>query len=277
MTTPRRATKSAGKNQPVVLITGASQGIGAAIALTFAQEIPGVRLALVARNRAKLQAVAKACLAAGGTGLPPRESHSASLGSSRRTTGRETRATTVEAHAFACDVSNERSVTALAKAVTARFGAVDVLINNAGSFAGAPLTGMSVATFDQMIAANLRSVFLVTRAFVGGMKARRRGDIFNMSSIAGRIAYPGGAGYSAAKFGVSGLSQVMRAELREHGVRVCCVYPGATVSPSWAGSGVPEERMMPTEDVARAFLDIYRLSRRTVVEEIVLRPQLGDL
>jgi short-subunit dehydrogenase len=69
----------------------------------------------------------------------------------------------------------------------------------------------------------------------------------------------------------------MRAELRDKGVRVCCVYPGATVSPSWAGSGVDAARLMPAEDVARAFLDVYRLTRRTVVEEIVLRPQRGDL
>ena len=69
----------------------------------------------------------------------------------------------------------------------------------------------------------------------------------------------------------------MRAELREKGVRVCCVYPGATVSPSWEGSGVDETRMMPAQDVARTFVDVYRLTRRTVVEDIVLRPQRGDL
>lgn len=120
-------------------------------------------------------------------------------------------------------------------------------------------------------------MFLVSRAFVPGMVKRGRGDVFNMSSIAGLTAYPGGAGYSAAKFGVSGLSKVMRAELREKGVRVCCVYPGATWSPSWEGSSVAPERMMPAEDVAQAFFDIYRLSRKTVVEEIVLRPQRGDV
>jgi NADP-dependent 3-hydroxy acid dehydrogenase YdfG len=109
------------------------------------------------------------------------------------------------------------------------------------------------------------------------MAARGRGDVFNMSSIAGLMAYAGGAGYCAAKFGVSGFSKVMRAELRSKGVRVCCVYPGATVSPSWDGSGVAPERMMPAEDVARAFLDVYRLSRKTVVEEIILRPQGGDV
>ena len=248
MNNPRRSAKSAGKNLPVVLITGASQGIGAAIAQIFAAGIRGVRLALVARNEKNLLAVARRCTKAGAM-----------------------------AEVFTCDVSDEAEVAALVKAVKKSFGGIDVLINNAGAFAGAPLTEMSVADFDRMIAANLRSVFLVSRAFVPGMVARRQGDIFNMSSIAGRIAYPGGAGYSAAKFGVSGLSKVMRAELREKGVRVCCVYPGATYSPSWEGSGVAEGRMMPAQDVARALLDVYRLSRRTVVEEIVLRPQLGDV
>ena len=128
-----------------------------------------------------------------------------------------------------------------------------------------------------MVATNLRSVFLVSRAFVPGMVARGVGDVFNMSSIAGLAAYPSSAGYCAAKFGVTGLSKVMRADLRDKGVRVCTVYPGATVSPAWAGSGVPEERMMPAEDVARAFVEVYRMTRRTVVEEIVLRPQAGDL
>ena len=76
---------------------------------------------------------------------------------------------------------------------------------------------------------------------------------------------------------MSGLSKVMRAELRDKGVRVCCIYPGATVSPSWAGSGVEEARMMPAADVACAIFNVYQLSRRTVVEEIVLRPQRGDI
>jgi NADP-dependent 3-hydroxy acid dehydrogenase YdfG len=235
-------------SKPVVLITGASQGIGAAIAKTFAREIRGVRLALVARNERNLASVVRACARLGAAAV-----------------------------AFTCDVSDEESVATLSSSVAQKWGAVDVLINNAGRFSGAPFTEMSVADFDGLIATNLRSVFLVSRAFAPGMIARGQGDIFNMSSIAGLIAYPGGAGYSAAKFGVSGLSKVMRAELRDKGVRVCCVYPGATVSPSWKGSGVDEARMMPTGDVARAFFDIYRLTRKTVVEEIVLRPQRGDV
>jgi NADP-dependent 3-hydroxy acid dehydrogenase YdfG len=233
---------------PRVLITGASQGIGAAIARVFATEIPGVRLALVARNAKNLRAVAAACVRLG-----------------------------AEAAIFECDVTDENAVAAMAKTVTRSFGAVDVLINNAGKFTGAPLVDLSVAAFDEMVAVNLRSAFLVTRAFVPAMMRRKSGDVFFMSSIAGRQAYPNGAGYGAAKFGVAGLAQVLRSETNNCGVRVCCVYPGAAWTPSWQSSGVREDRLMPANDVARAFLDIYRLSRRTVVEEIVLRPQRGDV
>ncbi|MBI3885222.1 MAG: SDR family oxidoreductase [Opitutae bacterium] len=233
---------------PVILITGASQGIGAAIAKHFAEEIPGVRLALVARSAKNLAKVAAACTKLGAT-----------------------------AACFAGDASDEASVAAMAAAVTRRFGTVDVLINNAGKFFGAPFLGLTTADFDAQIAANLRSIFLVSKAFVPAMVKRGRGDVFNMSSIAGLRAYPNGSAYCAAKFGVTGLTQCMRAELKPHGVRVCCVHPGATFSPSWKGSGVPAARMMPAGDLARAILAVCRLSRRTVVEEIVLRPQLGDV
>lgn len=236
--------------KPVVLITGASQGIGAAIAKVFAQEVRGVRLALVARQRTKLAAVARAC-AKTGEG--------------------------VVAEVFPCDVSDEAAVAGMAAAVTKRFGGVDVLINNAGKFAAAPFAETTVAQFDELVAANLRSAFLVSRAFVPAMLRRKRGDVFFMSSIAGLGAYPNAAGYCAAKFGVTGLAKVLRAETKGTGVRVCCVHPGATWSPSWSGSGVAPERIMPAEDVARAFYDVWKLGRRTVVEEIVLRPEQGDL
>ncbi len=235
-------------SKPVVLITGASQGIGAEIAKVFAREVRGVRLALVARNEKKLAAVAKAC---------------AKLGA--------------KAEVLAGDATEESAVTALAAEVEKRLGAVDVLVNNAGGFKPEPFLRGSVETFDEMIRVNLRSAFLVTRALVPEMVKRGRGDVFFMSSIAGLSAYPSSAAYCAAKFGVTGLAKVLRAETKGTGVRVCCVYPGATWTPSWSESGVAEERIMPAEDVARAFFDVYRMTRRTVVEEIVLRPSAGDI
>jgi len=245
---PRLSAKSAGKSGPVVLITGASQGIGAALARTFAAEVPGVRLALVARNERKLRAVAGACRPLGATvGM------------------------------FPCDVSDEKAVARMARVVTGRFGGVAVLINNAGAFEAAAFRKTTVAQFDRVLAVNLRSAFLVTRAFLPAMLKRKAGDIFFMSSIAGLSAYPGGAAYCAAKFGVTGLAKVLRAETRGTGVRVCCVHPGATWTPAWARSGVKPGRLMPAEDIARAILDAHRLSRRSVVEEIILRPEPGDI
>ncbi len=155
-------------------------------------------------------------------------------------------------------------------------GTPDVLINNAGRFCGASFLETTVEQFDELIAANLRSVFLVSKAFLPSMVRERKGHVFNMSSIAGLNPYPGGTAYCSAKFGVTGLSKVMRREMMEHGIRVTTVYPGATFSPSWEGSGIPEDAMMPAEDVARAFYDAWRLGDRTVVEDLVLRPVRGD-
>lgn len=240
------------RQPPVVLITGASQGIGAAIAEVFARELLGMgncRLALVARNAANLQRTAETCLRAGVS----------------------------EVEIFSCDVSESAAVETMAGEVRARFSQVDVLINNAGAFAPAPLLTSTVEQFDAMVSTNLRAAFLITRAFAPAMAERGSGDIFIMGSVASLRGLPGCGAYVAAKHGVLGLSRALREELKPSGVRVTAVLPGATFSPSWVGSGVPEERIMPAEDVARTILDVYRLGPRTVVEELVLRPQLGDL
>lgn len=233
---------------PVIVVTGASQGIGEAIARAFAAR-GDCFLVLLARRGKELEEVAADCRSFAG----------------------------VRAEIFVCDVTDPEQVAGVAAAVGRVAGAVDVLINNAGHFAAGSFLQYTLADFDQQIAVNLRSAFMVSQAFAGGMAERGTGDIVNICSVASLQAHPGGTGYCAAKAGLLGLTRVMREELRTRGVRVTAVLPGATSTPSWDGSGVPESRMMAAGDVARAVVDLTGLGRGTVVEEIVLRPAEGDL
>jgi NAD(P)-dependent dehydrogenase (short-subunit alcohol dehydrogenase family) len=232
--------------KPLIVVTGASQGIGAAVATVFAREQP-CRLVLLARNQKNLEKVSMVCRESG-----------------------------AEAHAFVCDVTDPGSVDSVAGRVLRDLGTPDVLINNAGRFSGISFLETTVEQFDELITANLRSVFLVSKAFLPSMVREKRGHVFNMSSIAGLQPYPGGTAYCSAKFGVTGLSKVMRSEMMEHGIRVTTIYPGATFTPSWQGSGVSEDLMMPAEDVARAFFDAWRIGPGTVIEDLVMRPMGGD-
>ncbi len=234
---------------PVLLITGASQGIGAAVAEAFAAQYGAeARLALVARSERKLEAVAEACRAAGAM-----------------------------AEAFPCDVTADAAVARMAESVQARFGVPDVLVNNAGAFRPGGVLDMTPADFRADVEVNLTSAFLVTRAFLGGMVARGSGDVFFMGSVAAVKGYPRGVAYGAAKHGLLGLARSLREETRAHGLRVVALLPGATYTDSWAGSGLPPERFMPPEDLARLVVSLHLLSGRTVVEEVLLRPLLGDL
>ncbi len=232
---------------PTIVITGASQGIGAALAEAFAQE-PNARLALLARNETKLHAVAEACHA-----------HEA------------------ETLVLPTDVTDEAAVQAATQAVLERWGAPDVLINNAGVFKPGNVVDSPVVLFREQIEVNLTSAFMVTQAFLGAMTEAKRGTIFYMASVASIRAYAGGAAYCAAKHGLLGLARVVREETKEHGIRVTTLLPGATLTPSWDGVDLPEERFMPATDIAQAVRDAWHLSDRTVIEELLLRPQLGDI
>lgn len=232
---------------PIILITGASQGIGRAVARTFAA-LPDARLALTARSEEGL-----------------------------RETCDLSRAQGAEAHAFPCDVSDEAAVEAMAQSVRASLGTPDVIVNNAGLFETGPVVDTTVEAFNRQVAVNLTSAFMVTRGFLREMLERGSGHIFYMASVASLRAYPGAAAYCAAKHGVLGLARAMREETRARGLRVTAVLPGATWTPSWYGSDMPPERLMPPEDIAQAMLDAWRLSNRTVVEELLLRPREGDV
>lgn len=231
----------------LVVITGASQGIGAAVAEAFAAE-PGARLALLSRNETKMQAVAARCRNAG-----------------------------AEAEVFPVDVTDEKAVGDVAADLLSRWGAPDVVVNNAGMFEPGPLDEMTVHSFRRQVDVNLTSAFIVTQAFLPAMKAQGRGHFFFLGSVASLRAYPGNVAYCAAKHGLLGLGRVVREETKAAGLRATVLMPGATYTPSWEGVDLPEERFMPARDVAQTILYAYRLSDRAVVEEIVLRPQRGDI
>lgn len=153
----------------------------------------------------------------------------------------------------------------------------DVLVNNAGSFAGANVHDEEEGALEEMIETNLYSAYHVTRAVIKPMIAKRSGHIFNMSSIAGLKAYPGGGSYSISKFALRGFSLNLRDELKEHNIKVTTIYPGAAYTDSWAASGINKERFMEAADIAKMIFAASQLSATACVEEIILRPQPGDI
>lgn len=154
---------------------------------------------------------------------------------------------------------------------------VDVLINNTGTFIQGNVSDEPDDALETMLSVNLYSAYYTTRLLLPKMKAQGRGHIFTICSIASLAAYPGGGSYSISKYALLGFTRNLRAELKEHGIKVTAVIPGAVYTDSWKGSGVAESRIMETEDIARMIFAATQLSPQAVVEDIVLRPQLGDL
>ncbi|NDC88013.1 MAG: SDR family oxidoreductase [Bacteroidetes bacterium] len=231
-----------------ILITGASQGIGAAIATRLAH-LPDANLLLVARNERSLSEVARTCLAAGALG----------------------------AEVFPTDLTQRTDVDRLAHQITRQWGTPDVVVNNAGVFVPKPIVDTDDETFRHQIDMNLTSAFMISRAFLPGMYQRQSGYMIYIASIASVQAHNGAAAYVASKHGLLGLARSARDEAKDKGVKVTTILPGATLTPSWDGVDIDAERLMRPEDVAETVAYCLTLSPQTCPEEILLRPQLGDL
>ena len=130
---------------------------------------------------------------------------------------------------------------------------------------------------ESQIAANLYSAYHTSRAIVPAMIKAGTGHVFNICSIASLQAYTQGGSYSISKYALDGFTKNLREELKDKGIKVTGVYPGATYTNSWAGSGVAPSRIMESNDIAKMIFAAAHLSPQAVVEDIVLRPQLGDL
>lgn len=231
-----------------VVITGASRGLGKAIAHVFAQN--GHNLILTSRNDVALYNAMQEFM----TEYPN---------------------ISVKARAF--DLSIKEEAQAFGKWVLDLQVSIDVLVNNAGLFDPGSVYNEPDGNLEHMMAVNLFSAYHVTRAVINQMITQKSGHIFNMCSIASLKAYPNGGAYSISKYALAGFSTNLREEMKPHGIKVTAVYPGAAYTDSWVGSGVDPKRIMEAEDISRMVYTAAHLSPQACVEEIILRPQLGDL
>lgn len=180
-------------------------------------------------------------------------------------------------HVKVVNLSRKEEIQAWARQVLSSTDAVHILIHNVGIFKPGMISEEPDGQFEDMIQTNLASAYHCNRAFLPRIKMQGYGDIFHICSIASITAYPNGGSYCISKFGLLGLSRTLREELKPHGIRVISMLPGATNTDSWSGVDLPENRIMPPEDISDLVWAIHNLKSQTVVEEIVIRPQLGDL
>jgi 3-oxoacyl-[acyl-carrier protein] reductase len=229
---------------PVALVTGATAGIGRAIAFALGRE--GYSVGVCARSAGPVQSLIADLRKAGISAA-----------------GRE------------ADVADPAAVSALVLHVTDALGPVDVLINNAGVGYLKPFAELTLEEWDRTMATNLRSMYLVTREVLPGMRSRKHGAVINIASLAGKNAVVGGTAYAASKHAVLGFSKSLMLEVRKEGVRVASICPGSVATEFGKGRTVPKisrEGVLAPEDVADAVVATLRLPERALMSEIDLRP-----
>jgi short-subunit dehydrogenase len=231
-----------------VIITGASRGLGKAIADIFAAN--GHHLYLTARTQTTLYKTMEALL-------------------------NKYPAATIKAKPF--DLSAKEEAIAFGKWVLAFNIQVDILVNNAGHFEPGGVHAEADGALESQVAANLYSAYHLTRTLLPQMMQQKSGHIFNMCSVASLKAYPNGGSYSISKTALYSFSKNLREEMKPHGIKVTAVIPGAAYTDSWAQSGIARERFMQADDIAKMIYAASQLSPQVCVEEILMRPQLGDI
>ncbi len=233
-----------------IIISGASKGLGFAIAKKFANDSNPHTFFLCARNKKNLEEAANIL---------------------------QQKQTQHEIKTYVCDMTNKEEVIAFAGYILQQTSYIHILINNTGNFLPGGIINEPNGTLETMISINLYSAYYLTQALLPTFIKNRSGHIFNICSTASLSAYSGGSAYSISKFALMGFSKNLREELKAHNIKVTAVYPGSFFSDSWAGSGVNTSRIMEANDIAEMIYSAAQLSPQACVEEIVLQPQLGNL
>jgi len=230
-----------------VIITGASKGIGKAIAEIFAAR--GHDLLLCSRGEVALYKTVEDLM----TRFP---------------------GPVIKAKPF--DLSKKEEAIAFGNWCLS-FGVPDVLVNNAGLFEPGSVHNEPDGLLESQMAINVYAAYHLTRTVLPKMMAQKTGHIFNMCSIASLHAYDNGGAYSISKFAMYGFSKNLREEMKPHGIKVTAVHPGAVMTDSWGDFDNSKKRIMEASDIAQMVYAAARLSPQACVEDIVIRPQLGDL
>jgi len=226
----------------VAIVTGASRGIGASIALRLARD--AARVVVAARDEKGLTHTLKVITDAGGTGI-----------------------------AIPTDVTSESSVHQLVRRAMQEYGRIDILVNNAGVGMFKNVTELDTVKYDAMMDVNLKGVFLCCKHVVPVMMNQRRGDIVNIASLAGKNSFAGGAVYSASKWGVIGFSRSLMLEVRDYNIRVITIAPGS-VNTGFGSSERNDQNIIQSEDVAETVSFAVTMPQRINVSEIDIRPTI---
>ncbi len=230
-----------------ILVSGGTKGIGRAVIERFAQE--GFDIFTCSRNEGDLAAL-------------------------RSTFTSKFPSCTI--HTFVADLSKKEEVMAFATGVKA-MSIPDVIVHNTGIFLPGSLHEEPEGNLEFLMETNLYSAYYLTRAFATELIARKSGHIFSIGSIAGITAYPNGGSYSVSKWAMLGMTKCFREEFKPHQIKVTSILPGATLTDAWAGVDLPASRFVSAQDVADSVWGAYNLSPGAVVEELIIRPQLGDI
>ena len=231
-----------------LIITGGSKGIGRSIAIKFAKN--NFDIFTCSRNQDELNKL---------------ESEIKSINPK------------IKVSTLVSDLSTKEGSLNFIDFVIKNTNKIDVLVNNVGTFIPGKLIEEEDSALEQMININLYSNYWVTKGLVNLMTNKKEGHIFNMCSIASKVAYANGGSYCISKFAFYGMSQCLREELKDFNIKVTSVLPGAVRTGSWDGTLLPDERFINPDDVSNSIYSSYRTSKGATIEEIIIRPQLGDI